>query len=67
MDVSDGINKDDARNMALRALEVFSDEIKGYYDIHFTITCENIAEESTVYPMMGSKRAGNNQVVWTNN
>ncbi len=65
-DVSGGTSKVDARSMALKSLDVFSDEIKGFYDIHYTLTCKN-CEENTIYPMMGSKHKGESQVVWTNN
>lgn len=67
MDVSAGVSKTDARSYAIRALEKFTDEEKNFYDIHFTVTCKNATEETTMYPMMGSKHAGNPQVVWTNN
>lgn len=67
LDVSSGISKGDAQGYAIKALDVFSDEIKGFYDIQFMITCKNSSEETTMYPMMGSKHSGNTQIVWTNN
>lgn len=67
LDVSNGISKEDARGFAISALDKFSDDIKGYYDIQFMITCKNSTEETTMYPMMGAKHAGNSQIIWTNN
>lgn len=67
IDVSNGVSKADAQGYAIKALDVFSDEVKGFYDIQFMITCKNSSEETTMYPMMGSKHSGNTQVVWTNN
>lgn len=65
--VNDGVSKNDARSYAIKALDKFTEEEKKFYDIHFTIDTKNKSEETTMYPMMGSKHAGNNQVVWTNN
>ncbi len=67
LDVSNGVSKADAQGYAIKALDVFSDEIKGFYDIQFMITCKTSSEETTMYPMMGSKHSGNNKIVWTNN
>lgn len=67
IDVQDGVSKNDAQGYAIKSLEKFSDEIKGFYDIQFMITCKNAKEETTMYPMMGSKHSGNAQVIWTNN
>lgn len=67
MDVSDGINKIDAQNYAVEALDVFTEEEKSYYDIQFMITCKNITEETTSFPMEGYKNSSNTQIVWTNN
>ncbi len=67
MDVKDGTDKVTARGYATKALEKFTDEEKAFYDIHFTITCKNMKEESKIYPMMGSKSAKRTSISWTNN
>lgn len=67
LDVSNGVSKEDARGFAIRALEKFSDDVKGFYDLQFMITCKNATEETTMYPMMGAKHSGNSQIIWTNN
>lgn len=67
MDVSDGVSKVDAQSYAIKALDVFSDDDKSFYDIQFMITCKNASEETTTYPMEGYKNSNNTQVVWTNN
>ena len=67
MNVSDGVSKVDSQSYAVKALDVFSDEDKSYYDIQFMITCKNVSEETTIYPMEGYKNSSNTQIVWTNN
>lgn len=67
MNVSDGVSKVDSQSYAVKALDVFSDEDKSYYDIQFMITCKNASEETTIYPMEGYKNSSNTQIVWTNN
>ena len=67
MDVSDGVSKVDAQSYAIKALDVFSDDDKSFYDVQFMITCKNASEETTTYPMEGYKNSNNTQVVWTNN
>lgn len=67
LDVSNGIGKEDARGFAIRSLEKFSDDVKGFYDIQFMITCKNASEETTIFPMMGAKHSENSQIIWTNN
>ena len=67
MDVSDDVSKVDAQSYAIKALDVFSDDDKSFYDIQFMITCKNASEETTTYPMEGYKNSNNTQVVWTNN
>ena len=67
MDVSDGVSKVDAQSYAVKALDVFSDDEKSFYDIQFLITCKNASEETTMYPMEGYKNSSNTQIVWTNN
>lgn len=67
MDVSDGVSKTEAQNYAVEALDVFTEDEKSYYDIQFMITCKNISEESSSFPMEGYKNSSNTQIVWTNN
>lgn len=67
MDVTNGASKWYARSLAEKALEKFSDEEKGYYDIQFMITCKNASEETTDYPQEGLKSSKSSIIVWTNN
>ncbi len=67
MDVSDGVSKVDAQSYAIKSLDAFSDEEKAFYDIQFMITCKNISEETTSFPIEGYKNSNNTQVIWTNN
>ncbi len=64
MDVSSGVSTVDAQNMAIKALEKFTDEEKNFYDIQFTMTCNTSEEALSTYPMEGYKRAGNAQIMW---
>ena len=67
-ELSEVIKVDDAKNLALKSLEKFSDDEKSYYDIQFIVVCNQ--EESTekqLYPIMGYKNSSSFEVVWTRN
>lgn len=58
--------KEDAKAIALKSLDKFSDEEKQYYDIQFIITCnkEEASAETKLYPIMGYKNSSSSVVVW---
>lgn len=66
-DVADAVSKEDAKGLAIKSLEKFSEEDKNYYDIQFLVTCKKESAEEKVYPIEGYKNSSNPQVVWTNN
>ncbi|MDD2238905.1 MAG: hypothetical protein PHH51_03390 [Bacilli bacterium] len=55
---------DDAKNVAIKSLELFEEEQSTVYDILFTIDLASKAEDS-VYPIMGSKKNDNTIISWT--
>ena len=67
IDVSNGVSKTDAQGFAVKSLEKFSEEIKGFYDIEFLITCKSLTEETTMYPMFGYKNSKKTNISWSNN
>ncbi len=57
----------DAKSLAIKSLEKFTEDEKGYYDIQFVITCDKEEASSTstnLYPTMGYKNAVSSVVVW---
>ncbi len=51
--------------IAQDSLTQFSDDEKAFYDIHYTIDKKNITT-GEIYPYMGSLKAGNTMIKWTN-
>ena len=66
IDIKENLSLVDAQSLAIKSLEAFSEEEKGFYDIQIIITAKTTEEESDIYPLMGYKNAKNSQVVWTN-
>ena len=80
--ISKDVSKEDAKNIANESLASFSDKVKGYYDIQYSIKKKNeegtkvtkqvdeeTTKEVTVYefPIMGYKNKKSDNIVWTNN
>lgn len=72
------VSKDDAKGMAGNALGLFSEKVKGFYDIQFIVTKEKEegikttdAEGNEVtkfeFPIMGYSNKKNPGIVWSNN
>lgn len=58
-------NHSDAEALVNNSLELFSDDVKGFYDIQFVV--ENSDKEiKDNYPIMGYLKAGKSVVAWTN-
>ncbi len=55
----------DAKSLALKSLEAFSEEEKLFYDIQYILTAETITEDE-FYPTMGYKNSSSQVVVWIN-
>lgn len=66
IDLKENVALVDAQTLALKSLEAFTEEEKGYYDIQLMVTATKLEEKSELYPMLGYKNAKNAQVVWTN-
>lgn len=53
---------EDAKNLSEIILKNLTDEQKSFYDIAYTITCE---EQSDLYPIIGSKNKSSSTFSWT--
>lgn len=56
----------DAQGVALKSLDNFSDEEKGFYDFEFTLKKE-ATEKSDPFLIMGAKNVNGSNLVWNNN
>ena len=56
----------DAENIALKSIDNFSDEEKGFYDFHFTLKQE-ATDKSEGFLIMGAKNVNGSNLVWENN
>ncbi len=68
IDLSEVILKENAKTLALKALEKFPDDAKNYYDIQFIVKCskeESSSTENKLYPIWGYKNSKSSIVVWT--
>lgn len=66
IDYVKAIKLEDAKSLALKSLEAFSQEEKEFYDMQYILTAETIEEDES-FPTMGYKNALNTVVVWINN
>ena len=63
---NDDTNLTEAENIALLALDNFSDEEKAFYDFEFTIKQE-ASEKAEGFLLMGAKNVNGTNLVWVNN
>lgn len=61
---NDDVSVDTARDLSNKALEKFSDEEKGYYDIQFLIDNE---KDQDHFPIIGYKHHSKTAINWTKN
>lgn len=64
IDFVENIKLDDAKGLAVKSLEGFSDKVKSYYDMQFILTGNSLEEEGNLFPIMGSKNKNNSQIIW---
>lgn len=64
IDVNDGVSVNDAKALSLKALEKFSSDELGYYDVQFYLTESANESEDNKFPIMGSKSAKSDVVSW---
>lgn len=58
-------NKEEAKKVVTNITDVFSNEIKEFYDIQVMISEDK--EESTQYPIFAYKHKTSKEFIWTNN
>lgn len=56
----------DAQSLAVKTLEEFSEDEKNFYDISFTLVCEE-SDDDEGFRIMGSKNVNGSNLVWNNN
>lgn len=82
INVKKEVSKDDSKKYASSTLELFSKEVKGFYDLHYIVTKtdeegtkdkvlkdDGSSEEVTRYtfPIMGYKNKTRDNIIWSNN
>lgn len=65
IDVKADTDKNSSKGVVNNIIEVFSDEVKKFYDIQVIITEDK--EESISYPIFAYKHKSRDTFVWTNN
>lgn len=66
IDVKEGIDITEAKNMGLKALMELSDDEKKVYDIQLFITQNEVTDEDDIlFPIIGYKNRLNTNIVWS--
>ncbi len=55
----------DAKNIAIKSLEFFTEDEKNFYDISYSVSKEGDVDDVT-FPIMGYKKSDNTIISWTN-
>ncbi|MEG2457332.1 MAG: hypothetical protein RSB41_00320 [Bacilli bacterium] len=63
IELKEVLKLEDAKSLAVKSLEVFSDEVKAYYDISYTINVLD-NKDNKLYPTQGYKNNSSAQIVW---
>lgn len=66
MEFNTGVSLEEAQGKAVTALEKFSEDEMGYYDIEFILTEEKTADNEG-FTIMGAKNVNGSNIVWNNN
>ena len=73
---NDEITVEEAKNTAIKCLELFEEDYVNYYDIQFLMvneefvknqSAESTAEKTNIFPIMGYKKAGEANISWSHN
>ena len=54
----------DAKNVAIKSLDLFSEDEKAFYDISY-IFAKPDEKENSIFPIMGYKKSDNTIIAWT--
>ena len=65
IDYTKEVSLDNAKEIATKSLQNFTDDIKKFYDIQYLLT-QKEDEESEVFTTMGSKNVTATTIVWIN-
>lgn len=71
--LTDDASVGDAKNTAIKCLELFEEDYLNFYDIQFLMTndkYQNNSEQSTednIFPILGYRKAGATTITWSHN
>lgn len=54
----------DAQSLAIKSLDVFTDDEKEFYDVSFTFIKEQSEESDPTFPIIGYKKSSNTIISW---
>lgn len=57
----------EAQSVAVGCLEFFEEDYLNYYDIQFIVTKSEYEESSSIFPMLGYRKAQATTITWSNN
>lgn len=66
MQFEENVDLEDAKNLALKSLETFSDEEKAYYDFNFTLK-KNTSDKVEGFLISGARNKNGTGLLWNNN
>ena len=66
MQIEPGIKIEEAKSIALKTLDEFSDEEKSFYDFNFTLK-QNSTENSDGFLISGARNKNGTGLIWNNN
>ncbi len=66
MQIEPGVKIEEAKGIALKALDEFSDEEKAFYDFNFTLK-QNSTENSDGFLISGARNKNGTGLIWNNN
>ena len=61
IEYNEGVNVENAKEIAAKTLDYFTDKQKSYYDFQFILTNE---KEQEGYPELGAKNKSSENIVW---
>ncbi|MBP3765982.1 MAG: hypothetical protein J6G98_02225 [Bacilli bacterium] len=61
IEFNEGVNVDNAKEIATKSLDYFTDKQKSFYDFEFILTNE---KETEGYPELGAKHKSSDSIVW---
>lgn len=67
IDVSKDATMDNAKNIAIKCIDLFEEDYKNFYDIQFLINQADTDEENKGFTILGYLKAGRTTISWSQN